>query len=150
MENYYTINNNNRSSSDFPEKYFDSKFFKNSSSLQRLSERDSSNRKQSSFSVRLRRSSRKMNKAHRIARKSLHNSLSGSYIDESNEKSSDEEEFQMEKTSTKKPNSSHELLVPYWKNYETVNQMYLEFSETDTCVIRYEYSFSNFLNPPTY
>lgn len=124
MENYYTINTNNNNMknmnislatrSDLQEKYFDStKFFKNSSSFN-FNERVGGGGGGNSY--RSRRSSRwsKLNKVysqHRT-RKSLHNSLSGNYDD--SEEKSEEFDFEKEKISTKKPNSSHELLVPYW------------------------------------
>lgn len=136
MENYYTINNISLGSrSEFSDNFYNATKFYNRqlSSSQQSSGfigRDASH----SYSLRLRRSSKgsRYNRAyslHRIARKSLQNSLTGTSIEE-NFNQSDEEEHVNERNILNKTNSSHEILVPYWKNYETINQMYLEFSES--------------------
>lgn len=133
MENYYTINNISLGSStrsDFSDKFYNSSKFYNNRPPSLASSSSSS-----SYSLRKRRSSKGSRRAyssHRISRKSLQNSLTGASIEE-NFSSSEEDvpaTVVRHQTDSRPMNSSHEILVPYWKEYESVNQMYLEFSKS--------------------
>lgn len=134
MENSYTINNISLGSlrNDFSEKFYNSSKFFNRPS--QSASQSSGFVARDTYPLRFRRSSKASRRAyssHRISRKSLQNSLTGSSIE--NFSSSEEDDSTMvvkHQTDSRPINSSHEILVPYWKEYESLNQMYLEFSES--------------------